>query len=282
MREGALKLSPILRYFSFFCMKAFSLNRFGRTLRYIGFVKWRVYANCLAVPFLVTAVTLIANGFFGSHPDVDSLASKAIFTFAMLLCASFFCVKVLYPTGRPGDEYSQFLVLPATSFEKFLAAILMRVAAPLICAAVGYYAAVLVVTPGSFLRVLMSEPTTVNGMHIMDSIPSELGMSLRIGGLILPHAFVLCSLSFFLFAGFVFARFKWILGFIVQIIIAVLVVRAVLELDDIIDFDEYDVNYTALVWWLDAILLAVTALLVFLSYRLFKRSQAVKGRFLSF
>lgn len=282
MRKGALKPGSILRYFSFSYMNVFSLNRFGHTLRYIGFVKWRIYANCLAVPFLVTAVTLLANGFFGSHSGGDGLASKAVFTFAMLLCASFFCVKVLYPTGRAGDEYSQFLVLPASSFEKFLAAILMRVVAPLLCAAVGYYAAVLVVTPGCFLRVLMSEPATVNGMHIMDSIPSELGMSLRIGGMLLPPAFVLCSLSFFLFAGFFFSRFKWVLGFIVQIIIVVLVVRAVLELDDIIDFDEYDVNYTALVWWLDAILLAVAALLVFLSYRLFKRSQAVKGRFLSF
>lgn len=265
-------------------MNSFSLRRFAYTLRYIGFVKWRAYANCLVVPFLVTAVTLFANGFFGSpvEAETEALASKAVFVFALLLGVSFFCVKVLYPTGRTGDGYFQFLVLPASSSEKFLAAVLMRVAAPLLCATIGYYAAVLVVTPGSFLRVLASEPVAVNGMHIMDSMPSEFGAPLRIGGMLLPPAFVLCSLSFFLFAGFLFSRFKWILGFLVQILLAVLVVRAVLELDDVIDFDEYDVNYTALVWWLDAILLAVTALLVFLSYRLFKRSQAVKGRFFAF
>lgn len=265
-------------------MNSFSLRRFAYTLRYIGFVKWRAYANCLVVPFLVTAVTLFANGFFGSpvEAETEALASKAVFVFALLLGASFFCVKVLYPTGRTGDEYSQFLALPASSSEKFLAAVLMRVAAPLLCATIGYYAAVLVVSPSAFLNVLKSTPVSIYGMHVIDSMPSEFGVPLRIGGMLLPPVFVICSLSFFLFAGFLFSRFKWILGFLIQIFLAALVVRAVLELDDIIDFDEYDVNYTALVWWLDGILLAVTALLVFLSYRLFKRSQAVKGRFFTF
>lgn len=263
-------------------MRFFRLKRFACTLRYIGFVKWRAYANCLIVPFLVTAVTLLLNSFFGTPIEDEALASKAVFNFALLLGASFFCVKLLYPTGRMGDEYSQFLVLPATSFEKFLAAILMRVVAPLFCATVGYYAAVLIVTPASFWRVLTSMPFTVNGMQILNTMPSELGMSLRIGGMLLPPALILCSLSFFLFAGFFFARFKWVLAFLLQILLVALVVRAVVELDDVIDFDEYDVNFTALVWWIDGTLAAITSMLVFFSYRLFKRSQAVKGRLFAF
>ncbi|MEE1346892.1 MAG: hypothetical protein U0K36_03330, partial [Bacteroidales bacterium] len=60
-----------------------------------------------------------------------------------------------------------------------------------------------------------------------------------------------------------------------------LVFRCILSLDELIDFDEYEVNFEALVWWGDAILFLVSSLLVFLSYKLWTRSQSVSGRFLS-
>lgn len=262
-------------------MICFSIRRFALTMRYIGFVKWRAYANCLVVPFLVSVAIFFSSGIFGGSANSDLLTSKSIFRFALILAASFFCVKAIYPTGRVGDDYSQFLSLPASTSEKFIASLIMRIVAPLFCATVGYYASVLVVSPLNFWRVFSSPVFCLGEAFIVDTIPDELGAAMRVGATLFPWALLACSLSFFLFAGVFFSRFKWVLGFVIQAVLTIVLARSVWKLDDIIDFDEYDVNYTALVWWIDGVLLAVAVLLVFLSYHIFKRSQAVKGRFVN-
>lgn len=262
-------------------MSCFSPRRFAYTLRYLGFVKWRSLVNWVFAPFLVTCVAILLFRYVMDLSDFSAASTKGVFCFAIMACSSFCCVKVLYPGGRPGDEFSQFLALPASMLEKFIAAIMTRVVMPLLCVTVGYYAAVLVTSPSEFLTVLSVAGFSVNGVSMCNVVPPEVGASMRIGFGLLPTLATLCSLSFFLLSGFLFARFKWILGFIVQTILVILIFRCIFSLDEVIDFDEYEVNFEALVWWVDAILFLISSLLVFLSYKLWTRSQSVSGRFLS-
>lgn len=262
-------------------MSCFSPRRFAYTLRYLGFVQWRSFVNWVFAPFLVTCAAILLLRYVMDLSGFSATSTKGVFCFALMVCSSFCCVKVLSPGGRPGDEFSQFLALPASMLEKFIAAIMTRVVMPLLCITVGYYAAVLVTSPSEFLTVLSVASFSVNGVPMFNVVPPEAGASMLIGFCLLPMLSMLCSLSFFLLSGFLFVRFKWIMGNILQTILVLLVFRCILSLDELIDFDEYEVNFEALVWWGDAILFLVSSLLVFLSYKLWTRSQSVSGRFLS-
>ena len=263
-------------------MVSFSPARFAYTVRYLGFVKWRKYVNWVLVSFFVScAIALFFKHIVMPDGGFSAVYIKPAFCFAMTFCASFCCVHVLYPSGRPGDEYTQFLTLPASPLEKFVAALLMRVGMALFCALVGYYASVIVTSPSEFLRVLAAPAISVNGVTLANAVPDSVPASLRVGFLLLPYLALFCSLSFFVFAGFLFSRFKWILGAVVQVLLVTLALRGVASIDDAIDFEEYDINYTALIWWIDFLLFATFSLLMFASYRLWRRSQAVFGRFFS-
>lgn len=255
-------------------MNSFSFRRFALTLRYLGVVKWRAYVNCLAVPFLISAVMLASTGDIWTPRHHGFVVSTSLFRFALMIGAQFFCTRALCPSGRTGGDYALFLALPASHAEKFLASLVMRVVAPALCATMGYLASVLVVNPMAIGEVLAWG-------FFSFTWPCSFGVAMRVGlSLMLPLA-VVCSLSFFLFAGVYFSRFKWVLAFLAQVLIVVLLDRVGIEIGEFIDLDDYDVNDAACVWWVDAILFAVAALLVFASYRVFRCSQAVKGRFVT-
>lgn len=262
-------------------MNTFSFNRFALTLRYLGMVRWRLYVNCLVVPLLACAAMLIVSGNFWSPFHQNLSASKGVFAFFLLLGSTFFCVRAIIPKDVRSSEYSQFLALPASNLEKFAASIVMRVVVPLLCATVGYYVAVLVVNPMAFWRVFSRSLLNINGVNILDSLPPSFSPALSIGIALLPSALIFFHLAFFLFSGVFFSRLKWILCSLIQFLLWSFVVSAVAWVDNVVDFDEYMVNYTALVWWVDSILFAVGALLVLGAYKVFCRTQSVMGRFLT-
>lgn len=265
-------------------MKAFSLRRFALTLQYLGIVRWRFYAYCLFVPMLLCAALMVDFDHFWRPFPHEIVEWKGIFFVVMLLVSSFFCVRAIFPKDGRSDEYTQFLALPASNLEKFTASLLMRVGAPLLCAIVGFYLAVLIVNPLSFWRVFTSPAFSGGGFGLpayAGYVPPESQMAFSAGVLLLLPVLVIWPLVFFVFSGAFFARLKWILAFLLQGAILAGVAIVVVQIDHLIDFDEYMINYTALVWWIDVVLYVTAALLLWGSYVIFRRSQAVNGRFIN-
>lgn len=262
-------------------MTAFSFKRFAYTLRYLGYVRWRAYINWILIPFAVSLVTILMFQYFVAEPGTYVRESMGFFCLAMLAVTSKRCVDIFKSPSKQGDELVRFLVLPASNVEKFVSLVVMRIVLPVFDAFLGCYLAVLITSPENFVYMLTYPGFDINQVRVSASCQFDHSAAVDFGLVYMPNILLLSSLSVFVFVGTVVARCKWILAFFVQVLALVLSVKGGMALDGIIDFDDYDVNFPALIWWVNAILTIVFILMTLGSYWGFKRRQAVTGRFLA-
>ncbi len=263
-------------------MKDFQYKRFVNVLRYLGFVKWRTYANLTLIPLIVAGAIFLSYKnfiYFDNDLAASNFAPSCVpfFMFIMLGFTSYRCVKMMTSTGRVGDGHSQFLALPASSLEKFISAIIMRIALPVLCAVVGFYVAVLVTSPTSFGESLR---TSMMVFHCNDAMLACSPM-LLFGMRSCAVLFFVASMSTFIFCGLLFSRFKWLIAFFAQVLCSIISGRAIFAVYEMIDFSQYNIRFAMLVLWLNIVFFVISAALLFCSYLFFKRSQAVRGSFLA-
>ncbi len=263
-------------------MKNFQYKRFANVLRYLGFVKWRTYANLILIPLIITGAIILSCKyfiFFGSESEADKMAVAVVPMFFSIMVGftSYNCVKMMSSTGHVGDAHSQFLALPASSLEKFVAAVIMRVFLPVICAFIGFYAAELITNPSTFGAVLSENMLKVSSRS-MDLEGSPL---LAFGVQSLAFLVFVSSMATFVFCGLLFSRFKWIIAFFVQVLCWIMFARIIYMACKSIDFMQYELRSGMIVLWLNIIFFVLSAVLFWGSYKLFERSQAVRGSFLA-
>lgn len=260
-------------------MRACNLRRLWRVALYMGCVSWRRYVSVAAITYLVSSVVLWLSSSGGVFIG-GTVALSANYSFVLSVFSSVCLLGMLVPRGgrRGQTQLTQLLLLPASNAEKFVAAFVMRVLVPALCFSVGFHLSVLTVTPRHFVKMLISggyselaifQPTTYYGLE---------GDGAFVCGL--QCVFILLPLAcgaMYLLGGLFFSRARWFLTSAVLVCMALCAGRVALGLDDMVDFEEYMLNQVALVWWIDALLAAVTIVLVWLSWRLFKRRQIVSG-----
>lgn len=258
-------------------MRTPNLRRLWHTALYMGSVSWRHYVSVAAITYLVSSVVL----WLSSHGGVfigGITALSVNYSFALSVFTSVCLLGMLVPRGgrRGSPKLTRLLLLPASNAEKFVAAFVMRVLVPTLCFSLGFHLSVLTATPRHFAQMLLSggyselaifKPTTYSGLDGDGAFVC----GLQCVFILLPIA---CG-ALHLFGGLFFSRARWSLTSAILVCMAMCAGRLAVSLDSIVDFDEYMLNYAALVWWIDALLAAATIALVWLSYRLFKRRQVV-------
>lgn len=260
-------------------MRALSLRRLWHTAIYMGSVSWRHYVSVAAITYLVSSVVLWLSSRGGVFIG-GTAALSANYSFVLSVFTSVCLLGMLVPRGgrRGPPQLTRLLLLPASNAEKFVAAFVMRVLVPALCFSTGFHLSVLTVTPRHFVKMLLSggyselaifKPTTYDGL---DS-DGAFVFGLQCIFILLPIA---CG-ALYLFGGLFFSRARWFLTSAILVCVALCAGRLAISLDDIVDFEEYMLNYSALVWWIDALLATTAIALVWLSYRLFKRRQTVGG-----
>lgn len=260
-------------------MRSLNPRRLWHTALYLGSISWRHYVSVAAITYLVASVVLWLSSRDGVFVG-GTTALSANYSFVLSVFTSVCLLGMLVPRGgrRGAHHLTRLLLLPASNAEKFVAAFVMRVLAPTLCFSVGFHLSVLTVTPRHFTKMLLSggyselaifKPTTYSGLDGDGAFVC----GLQCVFILLPIA---CGTTY-LFGGLFFSRARWFLTSAILVCMALCAGRLAVSLDSIIDFDEYMLNYAALVWWTDALLAAATIALVWLSYRLFKRRQAVGG-----
>lgn len=260
-------------------MRAISLRRLWHTALYMGSVSWRHYVSVAAITYLVSSVVLWLSSSGGVFIG-GITALSANYSFVLSVFSSVCLLGMIVPRGgrRGAPQLTRLLLLPASNAEKFAAAFAMRVLVPTACLSMGFHLSVLTVTPRHFTKMLLSggyselaifKPTTYYGLEGGEAF----AYGLQCVFILMPAA---CG-AMYLFSGLFFSRARWFLTSAILVCVALCAGRLALSLDSVIDFEEYTLNYTALIWWVDAVLAAAAIALVWLSYRLFKRRQAVGG-----
>lgn len=263
-------------------MNSFSLRRLWLTIRYMGSISWRAEVSAAVITYLITVVVF----FLTSYGDDDTGSIEAI-TFPYALVRSLFisvCFsRMLIPNKGSSSQLQpmQLLLLPASNAEKFISSLIMNVGAPILSLTVAFHLAVLTMHPSIFWPLLTHGGITdlwsvslANGFSDTDTA-TTLGLNALF---VIGHA--LCCGAYAL-GGMLFSRSRWLLTFLAMFLSSLGLLRILVWLSDAIDFDEYRVNVTAAIWWANSVGAALSALFFWLTYRLFKRRQVVKGAFLN-
>ena len=264
-------------------MKSLSPHRLWLTMRYMGSISWRTDLSVAVITYLISVVIFFLTAYGDDDPAGTVEVITLPYAFALSIFVSVCFTRMLIPSkGSSGQlQPMQLLLLPASNAEKVISSLIMNVCAPVLSFSVAFHLAVLTMLPSNFLPVLTHSGLTdywfvqlSNGVADTDA-----ALAMGISALfIIGH--VLCCSSYAL-GGMLFSRSRWLLTFRAMFLCSLGLLRSIVWINDAIDFDEYQINFTAAVWWADSIGAALSALFIWLTYRLFKRRQVVKGAFIN-
>lgn len=266
-------------------MGNFSFHRLLLTMRYLGSLSWLRYLTFAGIMFTATMAIFFITWTAGSeyannYPDVTMFFPYSIIL-GFFLTACFAQMTEGFQSKRDKD-ITRLLLLPASNAEKFVASFFMNVVTPTIFLSVAFHAAVLIMFPEVFLKFLtrggifayfhfLTDSYTLCGVDDADASSTILGLKLI--ALLSP----ILAAATFLFGGTLFSRAKWLLTSLAILIINSIIGRIAYEVVRDIDFNEYTINTTALVWWIVGFMTVISALFIWGSYRLYCRRQAAKG-----
>lgn len=264
-------------------MKSLSPRRLWLTMRYMGSISWRADASVAVIAYLISIVILFLTAYGDDDPAGAIEALTLPYAFALSIFVSVRFTRMLIPgKGSSGQlQPMQLLLLPASNAEKVISSLIMNVGAPVLSFSVAFHLAVLTMFPTNILPILTRGSLTDYLFAQMSNGVADADAALATGisaFFIIGH--VLCYSTYAL-GGMLFSRSRWLLTFLAIFLCLLGLPRAIVWLNDAIDFDEYQINFTAAVWWADSIGAALSALFIWLTYRLFKRRQVVKGAFLN-
>lgn len=263
-------------------MNSLSPRRLWLTMRYMGSISWRTDVSVAVITYLISVVIF----FLTSYGDDDTGTVEALsfpYALALSLFVSVCFTRMLIPSKGSSSQLQpmQLLLLPASNAEKFISSLIMNVVAPVLSLSVAFHLAVLTMHPSNFWPMLTRGGITdFWSVTLTNSVSdSDAALTLGIDALfVVGH--VLCCCSYAL-GGMLFSRSRWLLTFLAMVLCSLGLLRIILWLSDAIDFEEYRINFTAAVWWANSIGAALSVLFTWLTYRLFKRRQVVKGAFLN-
>lgn len=258
-------------------MKSFTFSRFRNVVRYLFCINRRMLLTTAVLPFSVILLFIIINFVEGDSLSYYSSTwgiPMGYFTFCLMFLSAFCGARMVYSSRKRAGEYSALLVLPASNIEKFVALFLVCVLVPLVVFSVSFWLPFFISHFGMAVHQVS---------HFVSETSKFLaGMSSQeLGAVTLMLGLPLSSLAIFIFCGAFFSRLRFIMGVVLHVILIGVISTATIKISETIDFDEYVVNETALVWWAVAFVFLLTIALIWVSFRLFCRSQAVQGRFLS-
>ncbi len=252
-------------------MKSFSFSRFRSVVRYLFFSNRRMLLTTAVVPFaivlLIVVYTFSNRGSLTLNPCDYGTVAGFFGLFFALLSAS--CgARMVYSSRKRAGAYTSLLVLPASNLEKFVALFVVCVLLPQVLFAVSYWLPLFLFHFGEMV------------LNVYDASQSVI-RAFSFGEVLLGILAPVCSLSAFIFSGAFFSRMRFVMGAVLHLFFFGVLGYVSVLVAQRYDFNEYVVNTEALVWWGVAGYSVLTVALIFASYRLFCRSQAVQGRFLA-
>lgn len=235
----------------------FNVKRFAQVVRYLW---WRGWQR----PLLSFGVSLsVWYAFLWMLSEGDSMEyGSTLWGLGLLIYSQLLAVR-MFNKGLPA-----LLSLPAGAAEKVLATHVVQVAAPFVAAFLGILAA----------QALYACLADVE-WRVGELMPAQLTNRPEYQWASVASA--LLSHVVFCLAGIVCHRAKWLMAFLVQCAALGFLLQEGWELMQRYNTPEYVVHLDRLFWWAAALQGVAAALLAWLCVVLFRRLQAVPGRFIN-
>lgn len=171
-----------------------------------------------------------------------------------------------------------YLTMPATNLEKYVSRLLLITLGITVCAICSLIAAdairwilhlVMQRGPGGSVLVPL--------LSAMFKMPAQSAVILLLA--------MYWSQSVYILGASVFRRHSWVMTtatmFVLTILFSMGVTWLSMHLMETVDLSEYQINETAAFWWGVVVLVALTFMNYFISYRLFRRMQVINNKWLS-
>ena len=286
--------------------KTFDLHRFGMVLRWDLLTNWKGYFNRiagLAIGIILLSIPMLYN-FPHSHFIVEGRDlgnyyenSMTRFLAAIFILLIFVSASNIFGNMKTKLQRESFLMLPANNLEKYAArflmmsvgSILMMLIATLVADFVQFILSFFM-TPGYHASIIGSSLSQIYkaATNAGDNPISVLAGQCKIDAALLGWSFLIMIYSFTLLGGTFFRKQPIILTAVSGIIIFMIIGYCGSKLEDWGAFDFYThLNYdnpgTSLcvaIFW-SVVFLALAAVSLWASYKLFTRMQVICNKWIN-
>lgn len=259
-------------------MKTFNIHRFGKVL------KWTIYYNKstltkITLGFFIAflAIYLLGTNLFfsSSISSPDRLNSAAGVTFGIFLVFLFLTPSWILSNMKNRKSSLDYLMLPATNLEKFLARIIMVTVFYALCVVVAQIAADLIQWIVSMFRY----PVSQTGLISTDILENHyISFDWYAGGFkscyergsILVLIWMIWMHSVYTLGGTVFRKCAWIVTSFLLLVLGIIVVWS--------DFEIALMDEGVII---TLMFLVFAGLNYFLSYKIFSRIQLINNRWVN-
>lgn len=217
--------------------------------------------------------------FFVNVIGESSVDNSAATVLPMTLVSIVFSGVTMFSSLKTKQQRATYLMIPASVGEKFVSrlivttlGVMLMVVVALAMADVLRWIAHILLQRGSGGSVVASTLTFIVMQFEWKEVTSL-------------TLVVIWAQSIYILGSAFFRRHAWFLTTAVMFVLTMLVSGAITygayRLMDIIDFDEYEVNETALFGWSVVVLTVLTLVNYWLSYRIFSRMQVINNKWVN-